>query len=87
MKFYFDSEPVSDKEGRKWHCWNKGDDTSCYHFMPSTEVKKPEADAVCQEMAAHVVALETEDENLAVRDLILSNGDFSNSKNKIKIIL
>ena len=51
----------------KWECFG----ASCY-YMPTlrTAVRKAKADAVCEAMGAHVVAVEAEEENGLILHLV-----------------
>ena len=54
----------------KWECYA----SSCY-YMPTlkTVMEKPQADAVCEAMGAHVVATETEEEDDFITSLVFSS--------------
>ena len=56
--------------GRRWDCRKN----TCYFIGWEGELKKPEADEKCHEMGAHIVALETEEENNAVVEFLNEQG-------------
>ena len=60
------------KGGKKWDCHGG----SCYHFYSNVLVTKSEADEKCEQLGAHVVAMETEEEQDIVRELMNTYGKF-----------
>ena len=59
-----------DKDGKKWECHRD----SCYHFPLNEVLTKPEADNKCQQLGAHVVAVETAEEHEVVVEIMNNYG-------------